>query len=69
MGFLFVVATVIFLWGIMLYVVGSFGEQKKLDDWKRMIAWGIIGLLIMASAWGIVKLLCGFFETCTKINI
>ena len=62
---LFVLATVVFLWGVINYVIGSKGDQKKLDAGKQIMLWGIIGMAIMASAWGIVRIICRFFDTCT----
>ena len=63
--FLFVLATFIFLWGIIQYLVGSEGNDAKLDKGKKVMKWGIIGMFIMASAWGIVQLFCEFFAvTC-----
>lgn len=61
---LFALATVIFLWGIIQYVIAQAGDEKKLADAKRVMIWGIIGLTVMASAWGIVAVLCDFFGTC-----
>lgn len=62
---LFVLATVVFLWGVIRYVIGSQGDPKNLDAGKKIMFWGIIGMAIMASAWGIVKIICRFFGTCT----
>lgn len=64
---LFTLATLVFLWGVLNYVMGIYGDEKKLDEAKRIMAWGIIGLLVMSSAWGIVKVLCGFFLTCANV--
>lgn len=61
---LFALATVIFLWGIIQYVIAQAGDEKKLADAKRVMIWGIIGLTVMASGWGIVAVLCDFFGTC-----
>ncbi|MEK7561076.1 MAG: hypothetical protein AAB539_03920 [Patescibacteria group bacterium] len=66
---LFAVATVVFIWGIIQYVIGGTqGSQGRLGSGKNVIIWGIIGMFIMASAWGMVKLLCDFFSvTCGDI--
>lgn len=64
---LFALATLVFLWGVLNYVIGIYGDEKKLDEAKRIMAWGIIGLLVMSSAWGIVRVLCLFFETCERV--
>ena len=60
---LFAVATLIFVWGIISYVVGSQGEPAKLQKGKQVMIWGIVGMFVMASAFGIVRLLCDFFGT------
>lgn len=61
---LFSLATVLFLWGVINYVIGSQGNQTKLEQGKKVMVWGIIGMAIMVSAWGIVGILCRFFGTC-----
>lgn len=58
----------VFLWGVVTYVIGSRGDEKKLDQGKRVMFWGIIGLFIMFAAWGIVKILCNFFGTCGTVG-
>ncbi|QQG45617.1 MAG: hypothetical protein HYW89_01700 [Candidatus Sungiibacteriota bacterium] len=59
---LFVVATVVFFWGIIQYVIGGHGDPKKLDQGKQAMFWGIIGMFIMLSAWAIVNILANFFK-------
>ena len=61
---LFAIATVIFTWGIINYVMGGEGDESRLKLGKNMIVWGLVGMFIMASAWGIVSILCDFFGTC-----
>ena len=61
---LFVLATLMFLWGMVQYVVGSQGDETKLKKGRQIMIWGIFGMFIMASAWGIVKILCQYFGTC-----
>lgn len=59
---LFTLATIMFLWGIIQYVIGSQGDTGKLEKAKNVILYGIIGMFIMASAWGIVGILRNFFQ-------
>ena len=66
---LFVIATIIFFWGLIQYVIGSQGDTAKLALGKKVMMWGIIGLTIMASAWGIVKIICDFFGTCSGASV
>lgn len=61
---LFTLGTALLLWGVILYVIGSQGDQKKLDQGKQLMLWGIIGMTVMASAWGIVNILCDFLGSC-----
>lgn len=64
---LFAVATLVFAWGVALYIIGSYNSQSKVEQAKNIMFWGIIGMFIMASAWGIVGLLCNFFGAYGKV--
>ncbi len=64
---LFVLATVAFMWGVIQYVIGSGGNETMLARGKRVMVYGIIGMFIMSSAWGIIRILCFFFVTCAEI--
>jgi hypothetical protein len=58
---LFTLAMILFLWGIIKYVIASQGDAGKLENAKNSILYGIIGMFIMASAWGFVTILQNFF--------
>ncbi|MEK7541259.1 MAG: pilin [Patescibacteria group bacterium] len=64
---LFAVATMMFAWGIVQYVLGGQGSDQKMTQAKNAMLWGIIGMFVMASAWGIVAILCKFFDTCKQV--
>lgn len=51
---LFVIATVIFLWGIIKFLTAA-GNEEKLKEGKKLMMWGIIGLAVMLAAWGLVR--------------
>jgi hypothetical protein len=53
-NFLLVLATLVFLWGIIKYISAG-GDAAKVKEARSYILWGIIGLAIMASVWAIVK--------------
>lgn len=55
-NFLFVVATVVFMWGVIQYVIAA-DNSSKTEGAKKQMLWGIIGLAVMSSAWTIVKIL------------
>ncbi len=59
-GLLFVIATVVFLWGVIMFVAGS-ADPAKRDKAKGIMTWGIIGLAVMAAAWGITQILISYF--------
>ena len=60
---LFGIATIVFVYGIVLYIASA--GQGKTESGKKIMVGGIIGLFVMASAYGIVKILCDFFgNTC-----
>ena len=66
-GLLFVLATVVFMWGVIVYVIGGRGSDEDVSRGKKIMFYGIIGMAVMASAWGIVQLLCDFFTTCAQL--
>lgn len=53
---LFILVTVYFFWGVITYVRAG-GDQKAIDTGKQHMIWGIIGMAVMASAWGIVEII------------
>ena len=59
---LFAAATIMFVWGIVQYIAAS-GSPMGMEKGKKVMIGGIIGLFVMASAYGIVHILCNFFGT------
>src|SRR3989344_8305736 len=57
---LMVVATVVFLWGIVMYITAA-GDEKKAATAKTYITSGIIGLFFMVAIWGIVRAITATF--------
>lgn len=51
---MFAIAVVAFAYGILQFVWG--GEEKR-SQAKMSMLWGIIGMFIMVSAWGIIYLI------------
>ncbi len=63
-------ATVYFIWGVVNYVMGSSEDAKK--EGKNRMIWGLIGLAVITSVWGLVALLKSFVigdKPVTKPNI
>lgn len=67
--FLFLVATVIFLFGVVRYITAG-GEEETIKEARSMILYGIIGLAIMVALWAFVNVgIDFFFNTGTPIRI
>ncbi len=56
----FIVAFVIFIWGVSEYIRGANNEQKRKDGRQHML-WGIVGFVIMFGVYGIITLLTRTF--------
>ena len=61
-------AVVVFVYGVLLLMLSEGGEKK--EDGKKYMFWGIIGIFVMVSVWGLVSVLRSTFglET-TPISI
>lgn len=51
-NFLLVIATLVFIWGIIKYITAG-GDSTKITEARSYIIWGLIGLAIMASVWAL----------------
>jgi len=59
---LLVAATLLtFFWGIAKFIARVGGDEKAVTEGKNLMIWGIIGLFIMVSIWGILRFLVGEF--------
>jgi hypothetical protein len=52
-------AVVVFVYGVLTMVLSEGGEKK--EDGKKYMLWGIIGIFVMVSVWGLVNILQGTF--------
>ena len=54
---LFGATFIVFIWGIVkAWVIGG-GNAESVEHGQQIALWGVIGLVVMASVWGIVTLL------------
>jgi hypothetical protein len=58
-GFLFVLATILFLVGVARYYLAGSPEDRSIGH-KHMI-WGLTGMFIMISVFGIMKIIINTF--------
>ena len=62
---------VIFLWGIVEFLIGLNGYNDKKEDGKRHMFWGLVGMFVMVAAYAFVVLIgntvcTGGFSNCYK---
>lgn len=58
---IFALALVMFIWGVVQYVINSSEEAKK-EKGRQFMIWGIIALTVMVSVWGLVRVLGDTFN-------
>ncbi len=58
---IFALAVLIFVWGIMQYVISAGNEEQK-DRGRQYMIWGIIALTVMVSVWGIAQIVGSTFN-------
>ena len=63
---LLLLATVVFLYGIVRYLTAQ-GDEQQLTEARRFIVWGIIALAVMLAVWGLVALLIDFIFDATPL--
>jgi len=54
-------AFVLFLWGVFEFIVHA-GDEGKRAEGKSAILWGIVGLVIIFGAYGIINIALGTFN-------
>src|SRR3989344_2928341 len=57
--FFFLLATAVFLWGIIKYLTAG-GDEEKSKEARSMIIWGIIFLAVMVAVWAFVNIVLDF---------
>jgi len=57
---LFVLATLIFIWGVIKYIVKS-DDEKARGQAKQLMLWGIVGLVVITVVWSIVAIIINYF--------
>jgi hypothetical protein len=64
--FLFSIATVAFIWGVIQFYLNPENEEKRKKG-KSFIIGGLIALFVMTSMWGIIRIFSGTFGVKTII--
>ena len=62
--FIIALTVLVFLWGVFRFVTAQDAEKRK--EAKGYILWGIVGLFVMVSVWGLVNILVRTFSLNTN---
>jgi hypothetical protein len=65
--FLIAIGVVIFVWGVIQYVIASDEEAKSAG--RDRIIYGIIGLVVIVGLWGLVRIVTNTFGLNNQANI
>ena len=66
--FLFAIALLDFLYGVLVFIINADDETAR-DTGKKHMLWGIIGLFIMVSVYGILGLIIGTIGAQAPANL
>lgn len=64
---LFAIALVVFIWGVVQFISGAENEEKR-EKGRQFMLWGILGLAVMVSVWGLVAIFNKSFGFDNKTN-
>lgn len=64
---IFALALAVFLWGVMKFIATS--DPAKRKEGKNFIVGGLIGLFVMTSLWGIIKIVSNTLGTGSAVPI
>jgi len=64
---IFALAVVVFVWGVVQFLILGASEEAKRAQGKQLMIWGIIGLAVMLSIWGLVSIVGGTFNLNTNV--
>ena len=64
---IFAIAIVVFLWGVVQFVILGQSDETKKTQGKQFMIWGIVALTVMIGVWGLVKIVGNTFSLNTTI--
>lgn len=54
-------AIILFVWGLVIFIFNSGGDEKAKGEGKQKMIWGIVAIFVMVSIWGFVSILRNVF--------
>lgn len=58
---IFAMSVLVIIWGIFRYIFLAQGDEKQIAESKNIMFWGIVGLFVMVSVWGLVRVVQNTF--------
>jgi hypothetical protein len=55
----FALCVLYFFWGVVKYIRTGAGSEQAAEEGKRIMVWGIVGLFVVFSIWGIISFIKG----------
>ena len=65
------IAVFIVIWGIFQFVLNA-GDEEKRKEGRSKILWGVVGIFLMFSVWGLISILLNTFalnNTSTGVTV
>lgn len=59
-GILIGAAVVVFMWGIIQFLIAG-GDKENIDVGKKRMFAGILGVFVIVAVWGVVKVVISIF--------
>lgn len=66
--FLAAVAFLVFVYGVARFIKAA-GNEKEIGESKNFLIWGIVGLFVLVSIWGIISFLKNEFGWGSSVGI
>jgi hypothetical protein len=65
LGLLMAAAVIFIVWHVVLFILNASDPEKRKEH-QGGVLWGIVGLAIILSIWGLVAILTGTFRTANQ---
>jgi len=66
--FLASIALLVFVWGVARFIRAS-GDEKAVKESKNLLIWGVVGLFVLFTIWGIISFLKNEFGFGSGVGI
>jgi uncharacterized membrane-anchored protein len=49
------IALLVFFWGLVRFIFRIGGDEKAIEEGRKLMIWGVIALFVMMSVWGLTN--------------